>query len=230
MKNFILKLTLVGAALSGTALHAAPIPGRGTWETTLQARDINGDGTADAYYDTLLNITWLANAMGTLGTPFDDALPGNGESTWNAARSWASSLNVHGVTGWRLPRFLTGNDASEVSHMHCTTLGNFATQCNGGPIPRNYVNSGPFLNLSSNVIWLDEPYPELGPPPHAWAWYGDAVSGYHAAEPTTADFTAWAVRNGDVPIAAIPEPGTWALMLLGLGAAGLHRRAAAGRP
>ena len=45
-----------------------PISGQGTWETTLQARDFNGDSVIDAYYDTALNITWLAdwNATGTM--------------------------------------------------------------------------------------------------------------------------------------------------------------------
>jgi hypothetical protein len=87
-------------ALSGMAsgAFAAPISGQGTWETTLQARDINGDTVIDAYWDSALNLTWLANWNA------------NGLMDWDAAVAWAGSLDVHGVTGWRLPTVTdTGN-------------------------------------------------------------------------------------------------------------------------
>ena len=29
---------------------------------TLQGRDVNGDASADGYYDTVQNLTWLADA------------------------------------------------------------------------------------------------------------------------------------------------------------------------
>lgn len=44
-------------------MHAISISGQGTWETTLQGRDLDGNlNTFKAYYDTVLNITWLADA------------------------------------------------------------------------------------------------------------------------------------------------------------------------
>ena len=36
---------------------AAAVPGQGTWEATLQARDLDGDTITDAFNDTALNIT-----------------------------------------------------------------------------------------------------------------------------------------------------------------------------
>ena len=36
---------------------AAAVPGHGTWETTLFARDINSDGVVDAYCDAVNNNT-----------------------------------------------------------------------------------------------------------------------------------------------------------------------------
>jgi hypothetical protein len=222
MRTAVLKVLTLSGALACVVwpAQAVPIPGQGTWQTTLLARDLNSDGEADAYYDTVLDITWSRNAMGTLGTVYDDALPGNGESTWAAAKTWAAGLDLFGVTGWRLPRFLgSGPGPSEVSHMHCVTLGNKTSGgCNPGAPPWNFVNSGPFQNLSNNWVWLDEEDASSGPPPHAWAFAGDAVSAYHDSEVTTADFSAWAVRDGDVPLPAIPEPQTWALMALGLSA------------
>lgn len=61
--------------------NAVPVSGQGTWETTLQGRDLDGNNlTAEAYYDTALDITWLANA---------DI---NGEMDWFAANTRAGGL------------------------------------------------------------------------------------------------------------------------------------------
>lgn len=46
----------------GTA-QAVSVSGQGTWESTLQGRDLDGNlATFEAYYDTVLGITWLADA------------------------------------------------------------------------------------------------------------------------------------------------------------------------
>src|SRR3989304_3890046 len=46
-----------------TAAHAGSVTGQGSWETTLQARDLDGNtSTIEAYYDTVLHITWLPDA------------------------------------------------------------------------------------------------------------------------------------------------------------------------
>jgi hypothetical protein len=58
------KLMALAIGIFGFAsIHAAPISGQGTWESTLQARDLDGNmSTVEAYFDTALGITWLANA------------------------------------------------------------------------------------------------------------------------------------------------------------------------
>ena len=49
--------------LLSTSTHSAAISGQGTWESTLLARDFDGNmSTVEAYYDTVLGITWVAFA------------------------------------------------------------------------------------------------------------------------------------------------------------------------
>ena len=88
---------VIGVVLSLLALNAnsAPVSGQGTWETTLQGRDLDGNlSTFEAYYDTALDITWLADAN-YAGTTMN----------WATANGWAAGLNPYGsgITGWRLP-------------------------------------------------------------------------------------------------------------------------------
>jgi hypothetical protein len=78
-----------------TTAHATAVSGQGTWESTLQGRDLDGNlSTAEAYYDTVLGITWLANANYAATA-----------MNWPTANSWAAALDPYGsgITGWRLP-------------------------------------------------------------------------------------------------------------------------------
>ena len=75
------------------SVFAVGVPGQGTWETTLQGRDLDGNtATFEAFYDTVLDITWLA-----------DTNAGVVPMNWNDANNWADSLNTGGHLGWRLP-------------------------------------------------------------------------------------------------------------------------------
>lgn len=87
-------------AVGSSAALAVPIPGQGTWQSTLQGRDLDGNAaTFEAYYDTVLNVSWLADANFAMTSGYD----ADGLMTWNEADTWASNLSVFGVTGWRLP-------------------------------------------------------------------------------------------------------------------------------
>lgn len=74
----------------------------------LQGRDLNGStGSFEAYYDTDLNITWLADAN-VIG----------GAATWATANTWAANLSivdaVNNITydNWRLPTINPVNGVS----------------------------------------------------------------------------------------------------------------------
>ena len=208
MNTALKTTTIMLASLLSMSSYAAPVPGQGTWELTLASRDINADGRIDAYYDSTLNITWLLDAW---------PLGGNTVS-WEAASSYATNLNVFGVTGWRLPRtidaassqaFRPPVDSSELANMYYGTLGNRDL---------GLVNTGPFSNLQSYVYW-SETTPQTDP---SMAWIFLTSIGSQGTSSKSAGLYAWAVHDGDV--ASVPEPQSASLALLGLlGLAMLHR-------
>jgi len=84
--------------------HAVGVSGQGTWETTLQGRDLDGNAaTFEAYYDTVQDITWLADANYAYTSGY--WLYSGGQMNWSTANAWAAALNPYGsgITGWRLP-------------------------------------------------------------------------------------------------------------------------------
>ena len=238
-------LFVVASGVS-TLSHAASISGQGTWETTLQGRDLDGNlSTAEAYYDTSLNITWLADANAGAGSAFDD-IPWNGGSTtdglmtWSSATAWAAGLNPYGsnITGWRLPTTNdVGNDGetytniyqgvdygynitaySEMSHMFYTTLGDKAYCTTSGSCSQagwGLTNTGPFSNLQSDAYWAATEYAPYTY--NAWLFY--FYDGYQLNLYKTYNYYAWAVHSGDVGAPAVPVPA--AVWLFGSGLAGL---------
>src|SRR3990172_3864377 len=155
---------LIVVALGASSFaHAASVSGQGTWETTLQGRDLDGNlATAEAWYDTALNITWLADANYVRTS-----------RTWTNANAWAAGINLYGITGWRLPTVTdVGNDGctytnlyqgvdcgynittqGEMSHLFYTTLGNLALYNTAGSpqAGSGLTNTGPFSNVRPSI-------------------------------------------------------------------------------
>lgn len=74
---------------------------QGTWRTSLQARDWAGNGPGvDAFYDTVLGITWLADPDFAITSGID----ADGLMTLPQAKAWADGLSLFGGDDWRLPR------------------------------------------------------------------------------------------------------------------------------
>ncbi len=216
----LLAATLIAGLAPALDATAIPIAGRGTWETSLQPRDIDGNGSVDAWYDTALDLTWHADPNAAAGTAFDDGLnPVDGQLSWAGALTWTAGLQVASLGGWRLPAFMSGSmTESEISHLYYVTLGNYGSgnpATPTGPGTWGFTNTGPFAELLDDWVWLADAAPAMNT---AWVWAGDPISAYHTAEPVTDGYLAWAVRSGDVAVTrAIPEPSAWALMLVGLG-------------
>ncbi len=81
-----------------------------------------------AYYDTVANLTWLADANYAATSGYATANAGglgynrinaNGRMGWQAANAWAAQLTVSGVSGWRLPDTIdVGNDGATFTNFY----------------------------------------------------------------------------------------------------------------
>lgn len=66
----------------------------------LQGRDLDRSRAGyEAYYDTVRNVTWLADA----DYAYTSGRSTNGKLSFAEALSWAEQLELYGVRGWRLP-------------------------------------------------------------------------------------------------------------------------------
>lgn len=188
----------------------------------------NGGGLI---YDSTLNITWLQDGNYAKTTNYVSPVGPSGapgQLDWVEAKTWAETLDYHGITGWRLPAFSTPftdpayyalynvtSPASELSHLFYVDLGNVGLfdpaghQRGGG---YGLVNTGPFKNLVGSDYWFGTPF--LGGSSFA-AWEFNMAYGYQIGRDPYLPINAIAVHPGDVHLAAVPLPGTaW---LLGFG-------------
>ena len=154
-----------------------------------------------AYYDTTLNITWLADAnlaaSNTFGTSGCDFAYSGTDCGYNV-QTGSASTRVY----------------SEMASMFYDTLGNlgwYDTNGNGPQLGWGLTNTGPFANLQPNGYWSGLGYaPNTG-----FAWVFNFGNGHQLANRKGNDVYAWAVRPGDV----VPVPA--AVWLFGSGLIGL---------
>ncbi|MCH8493928.1 MAG: PEP-CTERM sorting domain-containing protein [Idiomarina sp.] len=195
-------------------------------------------------YDSDQDITWLQDANYAMTSGYDT----NGRMNWDDAITWVTNLSYGGYDDWRLPIITdNGNDGcnfsydgtdcgynvdtsgSELAYMWYNILGNTALydtsgsyQPPGWGLSSTSADGVGFLNLMSYAHWSGVEFATNTD----GAWGFQTGFGYQGGYLKSAEYYVWAVRSGDVIVAAVPEPVTLLLMFAGLvGVAGVrHRR------
>ena len=244
------------SAVAALALSAALFCAASTARAELLARDLDGTPiTAEAYYDTALDITWMADAALSIPGLFSSAGDYNGGDL-----EAIGSVALFGTTGWRAPAVLDptcvstpescaepGPNTTELAHLWQVTLGNAVADplgplANAGPF-RNVYPTGALIENGSASFWVgastgtETITVDNGngkPVTYSFATYLRQTlwdlggPGSMANAPQYIGARIWLVHDGD--IAAVPEPATFACVGIGLAAAVLARRRRPGSP
>jgi len=181
-----------------------------------------------AIYDDVADLTWLTDAnyaytsgysaanLNAIGND-TNAVNADGAMGWDAATTWATNLNIDGVTGWRLP---TSDGActnysctgSEMGNLFHNVLGGSLSVAISASHNSNYdlftnIVSGPGTSLHWSSTELDL----------NTAWFYDVLYGSQLSNNKIGVIYAWAVQSGNV--SAVPVPA--AIWLFGSGLIGL---------
>ncbi len=246
VKPFVTQFVLAcfGALTLCSAANAVAVPDQGTWGTTLQGRDLDGNlsNGFEAYFDTTQNLTWLADAN-YIRTVSGGSVTGQmkeGDSYAAAGIDYFSEktkISAYGIDGWRLPdlwytsklnpfpaecfncvqtyTFTVQSGKSEYRNLFEQVLGN-----RGSDGTFLLTNTGPFRNVQSGGYLTQTPTYELEFDNEQFkVWQYNTATGEHVrlnfrASPIFNNNYAMWVKSGD--IAAVPEPSTILSMLAGL--------------
>ena len=195
---------LVSAGLA-QALPFSAFEGRNADGSVNNTCTASGATKCVMIYDSTLNITILNNWNIGAGVWSATAAAGSAQALAETA-----GFNATGLTGWRLPSGDRPQPAGPLDEFESIWADV------GGTLPGLQSE---FDGVQTVVYWSGSEY--APDPREAWRFY--AFNGNQLNANKFNQLFAVAVRSGDV-VAAVPEPESLALVLVGLVAAGVARR------
>lgn len=199
----------------------------------------------EAYYDDILDITWLADTDYAYASGYRTSWP-HAAMSHAQALAWVDQLSIGGYDNWRLPSaglnplladsishtgatnlgwYIT-RTTSELSHLFYVTLGNSGSpsgSCgNYNFAPSCLQNTGPFLNMNiQSAFW----YQEERNTTNQTSWMFSTYNGVQSWTSATA-LGAWAVADGDIArsVAEVSEPAPISILLGVFGLMVLNRK------
>jgi hypothetical protein len=154
-----------------------------------------------AFYDTVLDVTWMTDANAIAGSAWDDGPSvSDGLVSWFSAMDWVSSLAINGIDGWTLPSMDANGDDVVVDCRAASEL-----ECRDNHYGYMFyhngvtgVSAGPFSpHLQAYGYWARTdtvPYEDI------IAWLFTFGEGIQHPLGKTYHRHAWAVRDGDIAV------------------------------
>ncbi|WP_240142348.1 PEP-CTERM sorting domain-containing protein [Nitrosomonas oligotropha] len=151
-----------------------------------------------AYYDTDTGLTWAAPEQNlTLGLNYFEY------------ESFMTTFSLGGTGGWEIPKV---RELMDFAANHSIIIGW------GGPgsIPLPPLDKPGWVNW----YWVSDVIGII----NRTAFSPGMLDTYPFSDPGITGFSVWPVHHGDVPLVAVPEPSTYAMLLAGLGLLGFSLR------
>ncbi len=236
-------ITQASLAIMVSSLGLVATANAALWGRDIQLNAVAVDNAAAVYlYDDTLNVTWLRDANGNAANGTGGFM--NWATANNWAQNLVTGSGATAISDWRLPstdssaltRIQAGGvyntfnmpvSTSEMASLFFGTLGNLSSMApDGHALDANVYglqNTGSFLNFKNDLYWSGTQYGAGAD--YTYSWFFQMKYGAQDMElvrqPNTSYWAepmayALAVRSGDV-MAAVPEPGTFAMALAGLG-------------
>ena len=156
--------------------------------------------------------------------------------TWSNANAWVASLNINGVTGWRLPNTPQLDTSCSDQGIGVRAYG---YNCTGSELGNLYYNvfggvAGTSITTTHNSNY--DLFSFVGSFPLYWSatedasnpirsWSFDLNNGWQTSAFKTSSKLAWAVYTGNAGAAYVPLPtGLWLFASGLLGLIGISRR------
>ncbi len=227
------------------SIQAAPVLGQGTWEQTLQGRDLDGnaDNGFEAYHDTAQNLTWLADAnwaatsgASVSGLLIGRSLSGGFPGAPLEAAGFSLTTNLYGVDDWTLPGLSLGREIYDVvcqpGHVYCDQVPTSRYEVLAGSSQLQHLMEVTLGNRSDSTgnyaLENTGPFKNLQAGAY-WSsefrlttyqyansgWTFNTTTGQHLQQPAFGS-TGYAWLVRKGDVAAIPEPQSVWMLSLGL--------------